>query len=571
MNLFEKIKEFFNEPQTKEFINFKTIITDLLIFNYINLYDTENSVGIIGVDLQSRHQLLMYKYNSKKNQYEKSVILDHNDDISFAQQFDFTNNQKLSYLISSKNDSNNTYKIHFYDVVNKKNELIDNNSKVIPLVFSSQNNDREISFYYETEDEAFICNYKKNKIQKQLNYKFNLSKFHSSATLCINSSFKGLFFLEIENKNGDKYIELYNKIISSPNEKLEPIQIIKMPKEDTTAINFSDLRASSNQDLFFGFNSKNGPIIRIHLNTNNKEGKYFHDEPIDINIPNSLDLTFITKGKESWFLKTSISANYIEGDNYPNLMFLLENKNTNIKTLKILTAKERRTKENNKIPTTVNYSDLEPSILLPKLENAISISYIDLYNNQEELLIINSLEGATTNIYTAKKIFGKSNTHIKCSVVNGNVENKELIPIPGISIQYNLIESNILIMGTQISKSSHLHLDPPFTHVGLGNVSTCLDQIIIGPFSIKNKEKEYFKVINQQLFPNSFLVLFLKGDKITIKQFINLSFTVSVVCYVLVSVLGLNIIIFVVLLIREKIRVKKKNKSQVVSPIYESF
>ncbi|KAF7701560.1 hypothetical protein CDIK_0730 [Cucumispora dikerogammari] len=617
MNFLQKLRQIFYEPE-KEFSSLQTLIPDLLIFNYINLSDTENSVGILGVDIKSRKELLLYRYDNKKSVYLKESVLKYEKDILFAQPYDFANNQKLSYLIISHSDGNNekhtapqvvdktstanpspvdktkdisadNYSIYFYDPEKKHKKLIEEHSSIIPIVFSytgKGGSKNEIKFYYETKDGAYVCSLTGNNLVKKQNYKFGLSKTHSSAALSTKQDFKTVYCLETQTKS----LIFCDSIIQKPNNKSSDFitQEIKLPVDNTeiTGINFADLRGSSNMDLFFGYNSEQGPKIRVYLNeskyktgdTTNIKRKKTYGEYTDITIPDSHGLSFITSpiisngtnSNEPWYLKTNISANYIEGDAYPNLMFLLRNTLTNRTSLRIFTNLHKRTKNDPGIPNTVNYSDLQVNLPSDNLEHVFSISYIDLFNNQEELLIINTLENSSANINIAKKNFGKSNAHIKCAVVNGDVEKNQQIPIPGMSVQYKLHEKDIILRGNQSIKSAHLHLDPPFSHVGLGNVSTCVDQMIVGPF-FHSDNNEAYKVIDKQLFPNSYLVLFIKEGKITIKQFINLTFTVAVVSYVFASVLVVNLIIFVVLAIREKIRIKNKSKKQVLSPIFESF
>ncbi|KAM0678038.1 hypothetical protein BDAP_001065 [Binucleata daphniae] len=558
----------FNKNEEQVFTNEEIIDNDFIFLAY---GDTQNNLqqDFIGTT-KNKKKLKILKY-SKSEQKLKKIIYNHDKEIVHIIPCNFTNSDRLSYIIVCLEPNEDLYDVACITVDEKYEQSTTHDlGKCDRMPFLFSHNDWYNTLILQNGTNTCICYFESDKVvHKPFNIP-RLAKGHTSAFIDVDGDLKPELVLVCEEED-EKVINIYNS-----NDNYQDLkQKIKIPKS-AGPLMFGDFNATGCTDIAYITEEDDTCYINILYNLRNsfisKENKgkeylrydnHQKNESYAYSINNS-DYHYRMSLDEFKGLKPHFYSDLLHKDlpcgifvtdinlnTYPDIILLMKDhkNNTHVKIL------ENKHKEND----SHRFVCLNKSI--NELNDIISFSTADYCNRGKEVIIINKVHNGEFTLFSLDNTLGQDHFKISALTISPTSGKKAYSSyVPGISYKYYIEEENVVRIGHQLPQSSFLHLHHPSVFFGLGSINFLVDKLFVGGPNSKTYNQIYS--VKTKILPNSDLVLKPYSDGIRVELYLNFAKYVKNIIIVFVIVIITNIFVVIYTYRKQKKKEKKIKEAE---------
>ncbi|KAG0442576.1 T-cell immunomodulatory like protein [Dictyocoela muelleri] len=508
-------------------------VNDFILMNY-GPREPGKIADLVGVN-NSRKKLQVYRYEEGKFNLMKDIEYTSDKYIHMIIPADFRYEGKSSYLIVERSENNSYELIYVFpdqSIVKYKEK-----SQIIPIILTYD--DRlKIKTLIQKRDKGLVfleINPDNSILLEEIPFKYKLIDCHSSALV----DYKGNLDVQLLMIAND---ENQNFLVNLSGEK-----ILKLP-ENIGPVIFNDF--NNDGELEIAYISKD--YTNYFLNIQKMTGS---QEKVRLDLKNEFGNEYepVIRNNRLGNLHGGIFAADLEKKGKIDIILTMLNNQNNTNVIRMIS-----------VYTKNGEIKFVKSIFSPEIEsiqNVISVSSFDYDNSGKENLFINFREGANHKMAYFKN---NMNPHFLKLTIMG-VDQKNLMPIPGVSFRIKTLSENMIRNCVQSPQSSFLHLQKPYIFLGLGSMNVFIDKI-----DVSILRKKITMGATDKIIPNSNLIMKI-GDKVEIELYLNITESIKHVIYITLLVLMLNLVFVFGLFFRDRKKERLLRKKELQSFNFEAL
>lgn len=552
----------------------KTLLGGFILLGYTDILN-KRTYDLVGVD-QDRRKFQGYSYSIDEKAYKKEFEYSHTSNVHLVIPADFTGEGSVSYvLVTREGDGRYSNWIYFRDD-NKKENL--GESTAVPLLYADAEDLRpQLLIQRSGSLERVRIGKDRSVTRDTVNEYGRLHKDHSSAFVDVDGSMKACLCLVVVGERSDKML----KILSNKREGFTECFTMDLP-ENIGPLVFDDFNGDGMNDMAFVQKENGEHFLKIYLNTNSRikdakqkrrsagfllqdpSTRIFSDAKVVVaNLSEMFpDFEPVLSSKDFGGIQCGIFTADLRAKGKPDIFLSMKNKDGNTR---VVALENQSTLEAVKFGTPSYGKDLS------EVTNIISMSCCDYNNTGREAIFLNRVEGGSPSLEAYENDLSKENLKLSLSTILPEVE-KQMYGsgIPGVSYLVSCEGGKRIILSSQMSYSTFVHLKHPSAYIGLGTMSLIIDGLVVGVPGHDAYNELY--VMDSIAIPNSDLIVYIRknGNYSVESHFVIGDHFRTIIC-VLLTVAGVNLVFILLLQYRDRRRVVKAKNLDKLHPLFSTL